>query len=365
MHPETTTEYLAELLDEVVRATLPCVSTASDHELTTILTMCSRVLSHVQPSMAAASAHNDPDDKNSGGISFALDSPIGSRGLPGPGVITSTEMERDCCVGSNTILSGDDPVIGGPIEQDEIHLCSDRKTDNAYKNAVAMTPAGITAFCSVTGGECKLSAGDVVGEREHVNPVHEHDGEGVFLRAETVASSKLLDDTFKNARHCPTSKTAESCKSGSIPGAIIGQTGASSACDRIDRRCLMQQCLRTYLHLFHLIMESRFIEGEAISKHCMELLTLPSLPNRGRMRIYLGEDDYLLTDSSACSSDVDAMHDRLTEALRCVRVSTSTSSSDSKKLFAFACRLLLDFASFPLYCINYQAVINQVCHAGQ
>ena len=59
VYPESATEHLPDLLHQVITAATSCIDSASDLDLLAVLSMCSKLLSRVQPSMAQGVGEDD------------------------------------------------------------------------------------------------------------------------------------------------------------------------------------------------------------------------------------------------------------------------------------------------------------------
>lgn len=123
---------------------------------------------------------------------------------------------------------------------------------------------------------------------------------------------------------------------------------------------LIQQCLASFQDFYHSIITHRFFESEKVCEKCMEMLTL--VPTES---IRPSDQDSAIDDSSMCSADNYAIRARLLELGSHPKIKPRTCTEEGLDAFARACRLLVDFASFPLYCEDYQTIIDQLYNTGK
>lgn len=371
MYLESTTEHLPDLLHQVITAATGCVEEASDTELTAILSMCSKLLSRVQPSMATPSGDDPfdtdslyrvpdttslqegtgcgPDRDGEGGVSVGAtrDSSKMANSTGEQSVASPSEM-----VSGDGLLEGKNKSVdGSPAD-------SDSTSRTPEPGEQSETEKGLSKSGNLSSG----SGGDAVTQRSsmkevsgqsRLKPITEKSQKASEPKKDAPGDSRTLQEKLlKELPLKSTTRDRDSVRSG---------LRQKSREDRPREHLgLMQQCLGSFQEFFHCIVTHRFLESEAVCEKCMELLSLG--PAEG---CRTSDQDSLFDESSTCSADSDAIRARLLESGSHPKVKPRVCTNEGQVAFSRACRLLVDFASFPLYCADYQTVIDQMYNTGE
>ncbi|XP_076444435.1 protein DOP1A-like isoform X3 [Babylonia areolata] len=368
VYPESTTEHLPDLLHQVITAATGCIEAASDAELTAILSMCSKLLSRVQPSMATPSG----DDM--------LDSDSLYRG---PDSSYLHGQDDSCAFHDSGGGGGGDSKadVSSPGEEASDQKAGDKTKTAVPESSLEEESGGKEKVAPVSStpeqGEqsqpqAKLSSDDnhepsAKADQKEPDPSEETGPKQDAESPLSLPSSELKKDLTTTAKVPPHEKPHLSLKTTTTTGGgrdkeFVVSSGHHRQKSREDKPRehlgLMQQCLGSFQEFFHCIVTRRFLESEKVCEKCMELLTLTQAEG-GRTT---SDQDSLFDESSVCSADSDAIRAKLTESGSHPKVKPRLCTEEGQAAFVRACRLLVDFASFPLYCADYQTVIDQMYH---
>ncbi|PVD28894.1 hypothetical protein C0Q70_11489 [Pomacea canaliculata] len=395
VYPETTTEHVPDLLYQVITAATGCIKAASDAELTAVLSMCSKILSRVQPSMATPSGDVDPFDSESlcrlsDVTSFHkpdVESPP-SDGNSGDCVDNTSfdahgksgQTDSSCCRdGCNAGRVGDDKVTDNVENKSSLPMPETSKGIDQSSDLAGRAENIHVADQGEAAADCKK---DDDSQKDNENS-QKDDDTNKDDNSQKVSSGNVgltvpptVDDVAVNAESIQnvnefSSKENSGQKSEDGDDAVNSMPLKSATKDRDVRKLsasrqksrddrsnghltLMQQCLASFQELFHCIITQRILESEAVCEKFTELITLMPTDS-GRTC----EQDSAYDASSTCSLD-DSIRSRLQELRSHPRIKPRTCTEQGQDAFSRACRLLVDFASFPLYCADYQTVIDQM-----
>lgn len=364
VYPESTTEHLPDLLHQVVTAATSCTEAASDTELTAILSMCSKILSRVQPSMATPTAddvldtdslyrlpdsanlqalnENSSDVNNSAGGDGGGESNEAKESYRGPVENTSDQnIEDKPQTAVQDIVPGEDgrketqqaARESEPGEESEQQVEPPEEESREPSAITDKVPDPPTQNQSEETGPKPDSASSPDLWLEHKKDLSGDPPPKVLQEKLLPLRATTKDKEFIMSAHRQKSREDK-------PREHLG---------------LMQQCLGSFQEFFHCIVTRRFLESEKVCEKCMELLSLSSSEG-----CRTGDQDSLFDESSVCSADSDAIRAKLTESGSHPKVKPRTCTEEGQAAFVRACRLLVDFATFPLYCADYQTVIDQM-----
>lgn len=400
VYPETTTEHVPDLLYQVITAATGCIKAASDAELTAVLSMCSKILSRVQPSMATPSGDVDPFDSESLSrlsdvTSFHkpdVESPP-SDGNSGDCVDNTSfdahgksgHTDSSCCRdGCNAGRVGDDKVTDNVENKSSLPMPESSKGIDQSSDLAGRAENIHVADQGEAAADCKK---DDDSQKDNENSQKDDDN-NKDDNSQKVSSGNVgltvlptVDDVAVNSESIQnvnefSSKENSGQKSEDGDDAVNSMPLKSATKDRDVRKLsasrqksrddrsnghltLMQQCLASFQELFHCIITQRILESEAVCEKFTELITLMPTDS-GRTC----EQDSAYDASSTCSLD-DSIRSRLQELRSHPRIKPRTCTEQGQDAFSRACRLLVDFASFPLYCADYQTVIDQMYNTGK
>ena len=371
MYLESTTEHLPDLLHQVITAATGCVEAASDVELTAILSMCSKLLSRVQPSMATPGG-DDPFDNDSlyrvpdttslpeqegAGCSVEGDGGVGvgatkdgskvAKDMGGQSVASPSEV-----VSSKGLLEDESKSVGENLVDSDV---ASRTLEPRVQREVQKDLSNDNPNPSSSGDTSTArSSTKEVPEQSRLKPSAEKPPKPPSEpKKEGASESKALQE--RQLKELPLKSTTRDRDS------VRSAARQKSREDRPREHLgLMQQCLGSFQEFFHCIVTHRFLESEVVCEKCMELLSLG--PSEG---CRTSDQDSLFDESSTCSADSDAIRTKLLESGSHPKVKPRMCTDEGQVAFSRACRLLVDFASFPLYCADYQTVIDQMYNTGK
>ncbi|KAK7479632.1 hypothetical protein BaRGS_00029098 [Batillaria attramentaria] len=386
VYPETTTEHLPDLLYQVITAATSCVQAASDTELTAVLSMCSKILSRVQPSMATPTGDHDPFDTDSLYRAPDAGSLQGRETETVPG--DSRGGGDDGSITTSSGYSGSDGARGGTGSFRSVSTLGAEAAEGHFPTSSGNTDIGSESRdqgeCRNTGGESDSAA---LGEHDNAEPGNVMDDSPNKVYANVDPSSEAAEKTGPDpseSHHAHQSegsasqhKKEQQPASGIVAKDLPSQSAAkdlpsqSAAKEkeavkptfrqksREDKPSghltLMQQCLGSFQELFHCIVTHRIVESEVVCEKCIDLLTFtPAEMPRS------SDHDSIFDESSVCSADNDAIRARLQESGSHPKIKPRVNTDEGQDAFSRACRLLVDFASVPLYCVDYHTVIDQM-----
>ncbi|XP_070189330.1 protein DOP1A-like isoform X2 [Littorina saxatilis] len=391
VYPESTTEHIPDLLHQVVTAATGCVQVCTDTELMAILGMCSKLLSRVQPSMATPTGDDPFDTDSLCRVPDVTDESVGGDGSAGAvgemsaaagGAVGEMSAAAGGAVGEMSAAAGDCGTTGvksdkGSTKEAEKGPVTSVREGEAVSVAESESKADRLAEDSADSSDTPKEA-DV--ERRGMGESQEPSG-GDNL-AQDSATSEITPDSF--SKESPEEKSKEEASQITFSEPKKDQSGDSSRKSSQEKPAkdghikptpkdsmrtamrqksreprehlgLMQQCLGSFQEFFHCIVTHRFLESETVCIKCMELLNLgPGESWR------TSDQDSLFDESSLCSADSDAIRAKLSESGMHPKVKPRQCSEEGQAAFSQACRLLVGFASFPLYCADYQTVIDQM-----
>ena len=368
VYPESTTEHLPDLLHQVITAATGCIEAASDSELTAVLSMCSKLLSNVQPSMATPTG----DDLFDTDSLYRMPDAASPQGQDLGSAVVQGDKGAE----------GDDGSGDGSTETENVVMKNGADEENAVEKTIPVIPETVKKDNTAEGADCKAESG-VNGPEEQseqqTKPTNDS-SEGTKSATDSSNKDNIDQEGSKTDSEGPQKPISEPKKAIPQDGAkppgekhhpmkLAPKDGQSTKLtlqqkSREDRPRehlgLMQQCLGSFQEFFHCIVTHRFLESEAVCEKCMELLSLG--PAEG---CRTSDQDSLFDESSLCSADTDAIRAKLSESGSHPKVKPRLCTEEGQAAFVRACRLLVDFASFPLYCADYQTLIDQMYNTGE
>lgn len=332
--------HLPELLQTVTKAVTASCDRLTDSELCLCLKLCSQILSHVLPSVNSSTLGGNA----SSGQSYTAKALIDVR----------IEAENDTV------------TTDGLLSESDVFVSADSDT--------ADLPASSSCFSSPAkslpddGVECIRSVPDV--ERELSNdPAETADipSTGEPNRHTLTNGPSLCDKDRLDVKRSPKDITAtESDDSESFNDFVqYGDTvleeipstrmlsprkqDKSNQTPKGASQTLIETCIQSFHKLFSVIVSSRIMQDKEISSLLLGQLmsTVPSDRSGTSDTISLLEDDTLvsgLVPSQASSG-------------RLYKLKVEKTSTDLISAFECGCQLLVDFASFPMYCTDHHQVL--------
>ncbi|XP_012945131.1 protein dopey-1 [Aplysia californica] len=374
VYPETTTEHLPDLLRQVISSLTSACDTITEAEVTTTLQLCSCLLARVQPSMAGHVLEHSLSMDGGDNISVFSNSELshGLDGFKGKGGPAERKVEEEEVEKTSKPLaeaageektSGED-VSGSKVENGAEKLKSEEKSavgENGKENdSLEVSEPVKSEETADTESGISLSHSDSVISQG----LSASTGTGTAL---TSAASDSGVDKSATSPQEPSTSASESTET-VVSKNKEGQTTAppaSSAGKPISSQTsinnklwsghlsLMQLCVQSFQQFFHRFCHLRILKSEEFCKgrlqhlhRCNGVVTSPqsSSAQNGRTRE--------VKDTSGQRYSVNPLTNKL-----CL----SDDSAEAERAFNQACRLLVDFASFPIYCTDYETVIEQMC----
>lgn len=122
---------------------------------------------------------------------------------------------------------------------------------------------------------------------------------------------------------------------------------------------LMQTSVECFQNFFHTFTTHRIFQEQNVRPSLMKKLSIPNCFDDD------SETDPSLLDCSADSDDTFiASSDSHIES-DTTSVTVNHLREETVKTYSCACKLLVDFSSFPLYCTDYHKVLNRTNSKGQ
>ncbi|XP_067674328.1 protein dopey-1-like isoform X1 [Haliotis asinina] len=317
MYLETQTEYLPELLHHIIASVTGHVNHITEAEVTATLKLCTKILEKVQPSM-------------------------------------TTGME--------TAEGDDDVMVGSEVTREEIDLAVKKRLEEKERNE---NSKNVSKVSGEKEGMKNVKNDDESVKEEKVNKLEdEKDDESYFSALSDVdgANSPLktpVDQTCsKTKSDAETDGTLNKSDSKQDGNETKSQGQSKPMMPELRRQgsvanpvTLMQACVHSFQDFFHVYTSMRVLKSSAVSSKCIDIITLsPEL-------VRSSDKDSVLDGNSTCSGD-----DRPYTDVSGLKVSAEGLMEKSFEAFGQACRLLVDFSSFPMFCTDYQKVMDQTCH---
>ncbi|XP_029636600.1 protein dopey-1 isoform X3 [Octopus sinensis] len=115
---------------------------------------------------------------------------------------------------------------------------------------------------------------------------------------------------------------------------------------------LMQACVQCFQDFFHTFVSHRIFNEDTSVNNLLDSITLPV------DSIRCSDKDSVIGSSSSVYSQDETLRKQSMESRLPQKISVK-SDSDFCEAFTWACRLLVEFASFPIYCTDYHKILEQ------
>ncbi|XP_041353922.1 protein dopey-1-like isoform X2 [Gigantopelta aegis] len=293
---ETQTEYLPDMLRQMLQSLQNHCEHISENDITHMLQLCATILSKVQPSMTAVVS---PD-------TVSCDTAD----------LTHSKTQQPQHDDSNKIVEASKRTANKWVIVTVAG--SDKKADNESKT------------CDVTANSDIFSV-----QTKSAEIYHNKDCE-----------KKNVDDN-KNPT-CEASLDTEPCKETEhkpehVPHHLDSVSSSYTP-------TVMQSCVEIFKEFVHLFVSERILQSRTASCKCMESLLL------GHEGLVSMDQDSVLDGVSLCSSETHMHQEFILNPIS--RISTDRLTDDSFEAFSHCCQLMVDFSSFPLFCSSSQEVID-------
>ncbi|CAG5127027.1 unnamed protein product, partial [Candidula unifasciata] len=390
VYPETTTEYLPDLLRQMISTLTVACDDVTESEVAVTLKLCSKLLSRVQPSMAGQVHHRSHSLDTADSISVVSGSECSHtigvakhKGVETPEKGTSKERATDSA-------SEDDSVFhqnGEAVEEStrtEVTDCvsaeceqergersqTDGQCDSADSDSKQVILDIDKALEDNLANERILQNETTVDHKNNLLNGEQAAGHGLHgVREDSVISltSEDVKDSKESLGSSVTLTTLDSGVDGSVvtawtetaeirgrseeqtskvtqpPDSLKTNSATTSAGISVPPNntsarlwsghlSLMQLCVQSFQQFFHRFSDLRILKSEEFCSQCMKSITSTSQP---------GSRDAQMDPSE--------------------KLGLGEHSEEVTQAYKQACRLLVDFASFPIYCTDYESIIEQMC----
>lgn len=116
---------------------------------------------------------------------------------------------------------------------------------------------------------------------------------------------------------------------------------------------LMQACVQCFQNFFHIFVSHKVFNEDNGIRTFLDSITVPL------DLIRCSDKDSVIGSSSSLYSQDETLRKQSIENGPPLRIAIHQLSSDFCEAFMWACRLLVEFASFPVYCTDYHKVLEQ------
>ncbi|ESO88953.1 hypothetical protein LOTGIDRAFT_154021 [Lottia gigantea] len=362
-YQETQTEHLPELLRHIISSVTTYCHSITEYDITSTLKLCSKIFTRVQPSVAVV----DLEDQDSFSISgvgeifedvyrLKLEKLNGDKSEPTPEKKNSEKDKEN---------NNENP--------DKKPALPDRDSGISSSYSIKQLGTGSANEGKTTPNNEKIVT---VGENESSDKEAEDKGDVYFSAEESPVkkASNLEDrksdieksgeeskckehkdgvkatvDTVNDAKNMNTTDQAKDTSKKSI----LKKSYSSDSRTRKGsvRLTTMQSCIDSYLELFHTLICDKILKSFTVSAKCMEAL-ITQLDHTK-----LKENDSVLDNNS--TSEFEEFGSKDLSGLEKLKISPASLSEASYQAFDKACRLLVDFASFPIYCTDFIKLMGQ------
>ncbi|XP_050391433.1 protein dopey-1 isoform X1 [Patella vulgata] len=344
IYQETQTEHLPELLRHVISAVTTNCSALTEYEITATLKLCSKIFSKVEPSVTVMDFESqDPEVTSVCGEMFEDVFKMKKEQERKEGCHVEMDIAQSSEKGFNPAESSNKKIK---------ELKSERFNNNgeSTEKLLKSEPNEETNE-QEEYKECKSS----------LDP--EDRGETYFSAEDSpVKKPKVVKDGVKDV------KSSENSESEQTQDPEVSKTDNMSQENKkrtllksisTDSRnhknsvplSIMQTCIHSFKELFHTLICDKILKGFTISGKCMEALITQTDNARS------SDKDSVLDSNS--TSGLEDFGSRDLSAIEKMKISPEGLSEASYEAFEKACRLLVDFASFPLFCTDFNKLMGQ------
>ncbi|BFZ09520.1 hypothetical protein BsWGS_12559 [Bradybaena similaris] len=405
VYPETTTEHLPDLLRQIISTLTVACDDVTETEVAVTLKLCSKLLSRVQPSMAGQGHQRSHSLDTGDSVSIFSNSDGSHNHDPGKQkVLGILEMDagKDRTNDSTDEYDSVFQQNGEDLEKNSKTVASDAVKDDSDSNCIGVESVQgkdnelqLDANCDSVDKESKQVIINIDKTREDIllsdknredilvrdsslknetNDDHKHNllngdrvvghgfngvredsvislaSEDVKVGKESFGSSLTLTtlDSGVESKVMAWSEMAE-VRSGleehvhkmsqpqdapkaNSAGTHAGVPSTSNARLLSGHLSLMQLCVQSFQQFFHRFSDLRILKSAEFCKRCMRSITP--------------------TSQSGCKD---------TQIDPSEKLGLGENMEQVTQAYRQACRLLVDFASFPIYCTDYELIIEQMC----
>ncbi|GFR99122.1 protein dopey-1 [Elysia marginata] len=335
VYPETTTEHLPDLLHQVISALIPVCDKLSELEVTTALKLCSQLLSRVQPSMAGQRS-------SSLDRSFSVDT-----------------------LGDNVSVFSNSELVSAVEQQGKKEADKSKSVkkeefveDKDTGGAAVPSKGQQTESKTETDSRIKLSSfeADVMMQNsnnvESSRDVEEEEENKIQPSAIQNGSVSVKEEQSKST----TGHSLEKLQP-STTNTLTTLTSSSNQKAVFGHLSLMQLCVQSFQQFFHSFTQLHILQSPDFAQACMTGLMGCGKP------CYKAPPVFSSQSSQKESTQTESKVDKSTEEdlKKAKQSAPATDPAEVQRAYKQACKLLVDFASFPVYCLDYETIIEQMC----
>ncbi|CAL1528923.1 unnamed protein product [Lymnaea stagnalis] len=405
VYPETTTEHLPDLLGRVISALTTSCDDLTEPEVTATLKLCSKLLSQVQPSMAGQGLERSYSVDTGDSISVFSNSelPAGQNdqakeekdtgnnyNIQNNGSETSEKKVKEPHQGSaycdndstDTSSSTESSTSNVALEAqqsnstlvEEMNNLQCDSTPNSNEvggfqvnNGESHSSVGADQV-RITLEECEVSVAD--NEAAHLQTSQDGSSTPSSENIDTISLiSRVQDSGYEGSTvtMASTENTADvitKIESEDISDGIPQQSQGINSSEALSRQSkgkaaltnlnnnkllsghlnLMQLCVQSFQQFFHRFSHLRILKSEDFCRNAVNNLTTSG--------DFFSHSGSMETQNSHASES--------NSVKKTNKLPLEDDAEEVKKAYKQACRLLVDFASFPIYCTDYQAIIEEM-----
>ena len=297
---ETQTEYLPDLLRQILQSLQTHCQQISEKDITDMLCLCATILSRVQPSMMAISYDTVSCD--------TTDLTHGKMQTP----------QNDYNRAVESVKNPDDKWVV------VTKTSTNREQDTGRENKAP----DMTAKSNIFSVQTKTA--EIYYNRDHEKKESDD-------KRTTKCEPDLESEQEETVHKADYVHHSDSVSSNYAP-------------------TVMQSCVEIFKEFIHLFVCDQILQSHTVSSKCMESLTL------GREGPVTSDQDSVLDGVSMCSSESHVHQEFVLNTTS--RVSTDKLTDDSFEAFSNCCQLMVDFSSFPLFCSSSHEFIDMNLYNG-
>lgn len=148
---------------------------------------------------------------------------------------------------------------------------------------------------------------------------------------------------------------SEDFLSNSVPRSISNTSISKRGSGPIN---LMQNCVECFQVFFNTFTTCKILQNQFLAKKCVQSLLLP------QETVNTSDSDSMMDGSSNCSFDIDFQSNSDINQSETRTQINLDLKEDTIQTYTCACRLLLEFSSFPIYCTDFHKMLNKTCSQG-
>ncbi|KAH9488781.1 Protein dopey-1 [Bulinus truncatus] len=371
VYPETTTEHLPDLLRQIISALTAACDHLSEAEVTTSLKLCSKLLSQVQPSMAGHGLERSHSVDTGDSISvFSNDVQLdGSKDQDSYISLKGEKnVHEDSHSKADVAKDKEENVFdkNSSIDTDSKMNGSPSGSGDQFDTSISQTPAvqvdspNFTKAESISDNQQTLHDKSCLPTSFSDTAIVNSDKASIAVLTSNTRDSGFGGSSITVASDVPELSSSakqdefsDSVETVRLSDKIIGNLNKPNTAPSMTNVSnnnnklfsghinLMQLCVQSFQQFFNRFCLLRILKSADFCQSAMEYINAESACNSSNA------DEQNISDLST----VPNCHSKL---------QLEAESDEAKQAYKQACRLLLDFASFPIYCTDYQAIIDEM-----